>query len=188
VLKDLGVYSMVMLTLTEDNIDQVLSLAEVLRDRADVFHFNRLSAVGEGAHLSLPSREKFIAFLDEYLAATKTNPVIGMKESLLNVNLYKRGEDLFGGCTGFGCGAAFNFFALLPDGEVHACRKFPSLIGNLKSQSIDRVYHSQAAETYRARVPGCKDCPLCPVCGGCLAVINGLGPDRRADRDPYCFF
>ena len=31
----------------------------------------------------------------------------------------------FGGCTGFGCGAAFNFMAVLPDGEVHACRKVP---------------------------------------------------------------
>jgi selenobiotic family peptide radical SAM maturase len=187
-LEDLGVYSMVMLTLTAENIDQVIPLAEVLRNKTNVFHFNRLSITGEGASLSLPSREKFMGFLDEYLAAAKTNPVLGMKENLLNTYLYKKGENLFGGCTGFGCGAAFNFIALLPDGEVHACRKFPSPIGNLKNQSVDEVYCSKAAEHYRERLPGCRDCPLCRVCGGCLAVINGLGLDCHPDHDPYCFF
>ena len=187
ILKDLGVYSMVMLTLTEENIDQVLPLAETLRDRTDVFHFNRLSLAGEGASLALPSRDRFMGFLEEYLVAAKTNPVLGMKENLLNVCLHKKRAGLFGGCTGFGCGAAFNFIALLPDGEVHACRKFSSLIGNLKDQSIDQVYCSESAERYRERLPGCRDCPLCHVCGGCLAVVNGFGPDERPDRDPYCF-
>jgi selenobiotic family peptide radical SAM maturase len=187
-LKDLGIYSMVMLTLTEENIDQILTLGEILRDRADVFHFNRLSRTGEGANLSLPSKEKYMGFLDKYLAAAKTNPVLGMKESLLNISLRKKGEDLFGGCTGFGCGAAFNFVALLPDGEVHACRKFPSLIGNLRNQSMDEVYSSEAAGRYRERLPGCRECPLRRICGGCLAVVNGLGPDTSPDRDPYCFF
>ena len=166
ILKDLGVYSMVMLTLTDENIDQVLPLAETLRDRTDVFHFNRLSLAGEGASLALPSRDRFMGFLEEYLVAARTNPVLGMKENLLNVCLHKKGESPFGGCTGFGCGAAFNFIALLPDGEVHACRKFPSLIGNLRNQSIDQVYCSEAAERYRDRLPGCRDCPLCHVCGG----------------------
>ena len=144
VLRDLEVYSMVMLTLTQENIDQVLALASVLRDRTDVFHFNRLSMVGEGARLYLPSRERFFTFLEEYLAAAKTNPVIGMKESLINTCLYKRGGALFGGCAGHGCGAAFNFVALLPDGEVHACRKFPSLIGNIRNQSLEHAYCSEA--------------------------------------------
>ncbi len=188
VLKDLGVYSMVMLTLTQENIDQVLALAEVLRDLTDVFHFNRLSMVGEGARLSLPSQERFIVFLDEYLAAAETNPVIGMKESLINTCLYRRGETLFGGCAGYGCGAAFNFVALLPDGEVHACRKFPSLIGNLRGESLEHAYCSEAAVEYRRRPPGCTGCPLCHVCGGCLAAIHSLGLAPYADRDPYCFF
>jgi len=186
-LRELDVYAMVMLTLTGANVDEVLPLAEILRDRADVFHFNRLSMTGEGARLSLPSRERFMRFLDEYLAATETNPVLGLKESLINTNLYKKNMELFGGCAGYGCGAAFNFLALLPDGEVHACRKFPSLIGNVKTRSIGEIYSSEAAARYRERPSGCRDCPLCLVCGGCLAVIHGLGADAQG-RDPYCVF
>jgi hypothetical protein len=55
-------YTMVMLTLTRDNLDQVLPLAELLRDRADFFTFNRLSTVGEGASLQMPEKEAFEAF------------------------------------------------------------------------------------------------------------------------------
>jgi selenobiotic family peptide radical SAM maturase len=51
VLRSLNVSTMVMLTLTGGNMDQVIPLAELLRDKADVFHFNRLSLFGEGANL-----------------------------------------------------------------------------------------------------------------------------------------
>ena len=49
------------------------------------------------------------------------NPILGYKDNLLNVVLHERGLAPLGGCTGFGCGAAFNFVhTILPDGEVHA--------------------------------------------------------------------
>jgi selenobiotic family peptide radical SAM maturase len=45
-LAEFGIYSMVMLTLTRDNIDQVIDLAVSLRGRVDQFTFNRLAMVG----------------------------------------------------------------------------------------------------------------------------------------------
>lgn len=54
---------------------------------------------------------------------------MGLKDNLFNLVLAEGGEAPFGGCTGNGCGAAFNFVTLLSDGEVHACRKFPSPLG-----------------------------------------------------------
>jgi sulfatase maturation enzyme AslB (radical SAM superfamily) len=56
VLRDLEIYSMVMLTLPKNNLPQVLMLAEMLRDRTDLFTFSRLSLVGEGATFR-PQRE-----------------------------------------------------------------------------------------------------------------------------------
>ena len=131
VLRGLKVSSMVMLTLTSENIGQVLPLAEVLRGKTDVFHFNRLSTVGEGANLKLPDPRQYRSFLRSYLDAARTNPVMGIKDNLINIIHRDQGMPLFGGCTGYGCGAAFNFMTLLADGEVHACRKFPSPIGNI---------------------------------------------------------
>lgn len=186
-LKDLGIYSMVMLTLTQDNLDQVLPLAGILRDRTDLFTFNRLSLVGQGASLRPADRERYERFAEEYLAAAADNPVLGYKDNLLNIVLHRRGHEQFEGCTGYGCGAAFNFVAVLPDGEVHACRKFPSCIGNIFQQRLEEIYSSAAAGGFRSRSSSCLSCPLCSRCGGCLAVTSSHGLDISRDRDPYCF-
>ncbi len=186
-LREEGMGSAVMLTLTADNIDQVLPLAELLRNRADSFTFNRLSPVGEGADLALPSRERFARFLEEYVAAARDNPVLGFKDNLINIVLHRRDREPFGGCTGFGCGAAFNFLALLPDGQAHACRKFPSLLGNVFEQDIAAIYDSEVAQRYRDGTAACGACELRPFCGGCLAVAQGLGLDIFEERDPHCF-
>jgi len=186
-LRDLGVPTMVMLTLTDQNIDQVLPLAARLRGLVDDFHFNRLAMVGEGANLRLPSRERYVRFLGEYLEAAQRDPALGIKDNLINILRKERGEPPFGGCTGFGCGAAFNFVALLPDGEAHACRKFPSPIGNVVRDGLAAVYDSASARAFRGGCAGCSDCAIRPVCGGCLAVAHGFGLEPLRERDPLCF-
>lgn len=187
-LNEQGIYSMVMLTLTRDNLGDVLPLAEFLRDKTDAFFFNRLAQVGEGANLQGPGREEYAAFLEAYLEAAAANPILGLKDNLTNILHYRKGQPLFGGCTGYGCGAAFNFLTLLPDGEVHACRKLPSLLGNALERSLLEIYDSGAAGRYRAGTAACRGCPIRPVCGGCLAVAYGAGLDIFKDRDPFCFY
>lgn len=175
----------VMLTLTAANIDQVLPLAESLRGLTERFTFNRLSQVGNGADLELPDKRRFVQFLRQYLAARRTNPVLGFKENLFGI--LWRGRRPFRGCTGYGCGAAFNFVALLPDGEVHACRKYPSPLGNIQTASFDAIYDSPAAQQHCAIPTGCRGCQLRQYCRGCRAVVYGQGLDPHHDRDPYCF-
>lgn len=186
-LREFGIYSMVMLTLTRDNLPQVLPLAELLRDKADLFTFNRLAMVGEGARLLSVPPEEYRAFLADYLTAAADNPALRLKDNLFNLLRQEKGLPLSGGCTGYGCGAAFNFLSLLPDGEVHACRKFPSPIGNLHEQGLAAVYDGEAAQRYRAGCRACRDCAIRPVCGGCLAVAYGFGLAVNEQRDPYCF-
>ncbi len=186
ILKDLGIYSMVMLTLTRDNMAHVLPLAQILRGRADTFNFNRLSMVGEGAKLRLPKPQHYEKFLCAYVEAADRNPVMGLKDNLINIVLERQGQELFGGCTGFGCGAAFNFLALLPDGEVHACRKFPSKLGNIFDEPLEEIYDSEGAKRYRLGPEACKGCHIRPVCGGCMASAFSFGLDIFKEKDPFC--
>jgi len=187
VLRDLEIFSMVMLTLTKDNMHQILPLTELLRDLADRFHFNRLSMVGEGAGLRLPNRYEYISFLESYVESTVHNPILGLKDNLINIIRIQKGLKPFGGCTGYGCGAAFNFLAVLPDGEVHACRKLPSPVGNIFNQSIAEIYDSEIARRYRTGSSACRSCPIRPVCGGCLASAHSHGLDIFKEKDPFCF-
>ncbi len=182
-----GVPSAVMLTLTAANLEQVIPLGRVLNGLADRFTFNRLSQVGEGAALAQPTPERYRRFLSEYLEARRELPVLHLKDNLLNLSLALDGAPLFGGCTGFGCGAAFNFVALLPDGEVHACRKLPSPLGNVLSKGLTALYDGPAAQRYRRGTRACEACGIRARCGGCPAVSFGTGLDPLVDRDPHCF-
>jgi len=143
--------------------------------------------VGEGANLCLPAKDEYMTFLEAYLRAAEDNPVMGIKDNLFNILHNKTGKEYFGGCTGFGCGAAFNFISMLPEGEAHACRKFPSRIGNVLKDGIAGAYDSEAAKRYRAGCAACKSCEIRPVCGGCLAVSYSHGQNIFEDRDPFCF-
>jgi len=186
-LRELKIYSMVMLTLTRANMDQVIELAEFLKERVDLFTFNRLSMVGEGAALASAPVEEFPRFLEKYLQMAEHNPAAALKDNFFNIFHLKNRKPFFGGCAGFGCGAAFNFVSLLPDGRVDACRKFPSPIGNIFEKSLNAIYHGEKAAQYRRGSIGCSDCRIRPVCGGCLAVTHGFGLDELQVRDPYCF-
>jgi selenobiotic family peptide radical SAM maturase len=186
-LREMKIRSAVMLTLTKDNVDQVLPLADLLRSHVDIFTFNRLCSVGEGANLSLPSKRAYSDFMETYIKVAEENPFIRRKDNLINIVLDKHGQKLARGCTGYGCGAAFNFIAVLPDGEVHACRKFPSPMGNLTTQSIAQIYDSPLAASYRRGSVACDGCRLRHVCSSCLAVLYGLGKNIHKDLDPYCF-
>ncbi|MDP8262215.1 MAG: thio(seleno)oxazole modification radical SAM maturase SbtM [Candidatus Ancaeobacter aquaticus] len=187
VLRKKNVSSAIMLTLTEDNIDQVLPLAEFLRGKTDYFTFNRLSPVGEGSQLKLPSLQQYKQFLKDYIKASEKNPIIGFKDNLINIELYKNGDAVSDGCTGYGCGAAFNFLTVLPDGEVHACRKFPSPVGNILKRRLSLIYDSKRARKYRRGSSACDGCALRHVCGGCLAITSGYGGNIFRERDPYCY-
>lgn len=186
-LRELDIYSMVMLTLTRLNMGEVLDLAELLRNRVDLFTFNRLAMVGEGAALASASVDEFPAFLEQFAEAAKTNPCLSLKDNFFNILRHKQAQPYLGGCAGYGCGAAFNFVSLLPDGEVHACRKLPSHIGNMFEHSLHDIYHDEAARNYRAGSSACSKCSIRPVCGGCLAVSYGFGNDIFNDLDPYCW-
>ncbi len=186
-LKGLGICTMVMLTLTRDNIDQVLPLAEILQNRADHFTFTRLATIGEGARLKMPEKKQYETFLREYENKARTTPLLGLKDNLLNIIRWQGDSPLFGGCTGFGCGAAFNFVSLLPEGEVHACRKFPSPIGHTRFSTIKEIYGSDRARAHRRGSLACQKCPLFAVCRGCAAITHSCGLNPLGDKDPFCF-
>jgi selenobiotic family peptide radical SAM maturase len=186
-LRRLNIYTMVMLTLSRDNMEQVLPLSRLLEGRVDAFNFNRLSTVGEGVQLAMPAKKEFERFLREYVAESVRNPILGLKDNLINIIRMEKEMAPFGGCTGYGCGAAFNFVALLSDGEVHACRKFPSPIGNILQTPLIDIYHGAQAQRYRNGSAACRDCALAIVCRGCLAVAYSNGLDVFKHKDPFCF-
>jgi selenobiotic family peptide radical SAM maturase len=186
-LRKWQVRSQVMLTLHRDNLGQLVPLATELAGKVDRFTFNRLAQVGSGESLALPGKAEYVELLKDYVVASRTLPHLGFKDGLFNILRHHYRRPLMHGCTGYGCGAAFNFVAVLPDGEVHACRKFPSPIGHLQKSSLIEIYTSPQARRYRKGCRACRFCRLRNACGGCLAVTHGAGLAELEARDPHCF-
>ncbi len=187
-LDALGIRSVIMLTLTRQNLGEVIPLARLLRGRVGRFTYNRLVQVGRGAALSVPTKEEYAELAIHWVAEHQKDPAgLGLKDNLLNVVQRAIGQPLSGGCSGFGCGAAFNFVAVLPNGDAHACRKFPSPIGNVLTDGLAAVYDSEAAQRYRRGCTACDGCAIRHRCGGCLAVASAAGLDPFRERDPMCF-
>lgn len=186
-LRERKIQSVIMTTLTAANCDEVIPLSRLLKGEVDRYAFNRLAPVGEGAALASVEREPYGRFMIDWLKERTKNKSLVTKDNLFNIYQDALNRPLFGGCTGFGCGAAFNFVALLPDGEVHACRKFPSPIGNVLDETLTEIYASKRADRYRRGCEGCDGCAIRHRCGGCLAVSHGLGLDELRERDPHCF-
>ena len=186
-LKSCNVTSGVMLTLHEENFHEVLPLAQLLEGRADAFNFTRLSQVGEGAALRQISPGGYKAFLEQYLAFAENSQTASYKENLINLIRWERGEETTTGCTGSGCGIAFDGIVLLPDGEVHGCRKLPSRMGNLWEETLEDIYFSPASTELRRGLKACDGCPIRAICGGCIAA-SAIPSTGFADSiDPCCW-
>ena len=113
-LQELEVPSCVMLTATEANLGEVLPLARLLEGKTGGFSFGRLACMGEGANLNQSEPRRYRRFLDRYVRESSLHEMIVFKDNLINLLLWEKGEELSEGCTGFGCGAAFQ----LPDGAA----------------------------------------------------------------------
>jgi selenobiotic family peptide radical SAM maturase len=187
ILRETAVESAVMLTLTAGNISEVLPLAAVLEGRTDAFCFSRLSRSGEGANLAESDPASYRALLKRYVDYASRDNICTFKENLISLTLAEKGQILSDGCTGVGCGAAFNCLSVLPDGGVYACRKFPSLVGNIYEQSLEEIYFSAEATQYRRGMRACDGCPLRHACGGCMAVAKRPPGDISAAYDHFCW-
>lgn len=185
-LQALGIRGHVMLTLTAANVEEALRLAQALRGRFHRFAFSRLARTGRGAALEGVSPAAWEDFAARWTEVAARDRRLALKDGLLNRAVAAAGRPLSGGCTGAGCGAAFNFLAVLPDGEVHACRKLASRVGHLGEASLEEIWSSPAAARWREGSRGCRGCALRASCGGCLAVAQGEGLDALEHRDPLC--
>jgi AdoMet-dependent heme synthase len=81
-----------------------------------------------------------------------------------------------------GCLAGVAYVSIDPWGRVRPCAHSPTVVGSLRSDSLDTIWHGEAMNTWRDLMPA--ECPSCAAytdChGGCRAVIEL----RKDHRDP----
>ncbi len=200
-LREAGIQTQLMATASRQNLDDILACMDVAAQHGvSSFAFARYCATSPAKAQELyPTPEEYHAFLLAYwrkkqdLERAGCKTVFKTKDHLFTLLRWELGEfevpqwaegktTVCGGCH-LGSKAT-----ICANGNLLACRRTPSLVGNIATDNLWDVEHGEAIRTYAQveGIKGCQDCELLYWCRGCRAVgINATGDLLAAD--PMCW-
>jgi radical SAM protein with 4Fe4S-binding SPASM domain len=88
------------------------------------------------------------------------------------------------------CSIGLDGLCIMPDATVLACRRLPKPIGNLKNDSIDKIWFESEllcqVRDKRNLKGKCHSCEYIPRCSGCRSMAFAVTGDIFAE-DPQCW-
>lgn len=204
VLKEEGITTLVMFTLSRLNADQLVQVLRLAAElEVDIFHFDRLVCEGQASGLAdeMLSPAEMRTLLHEFhhaeveLRDAGHRIVTFYKIPLWKLYAAEEGaldrallaeadakEQIIGGCYIGG-----PWLSVLADGTVYPCRRLPLPIGKLPQDSIGQILvQSPLLQAFRdlSSWEKCHACELRTTCRGCAAVAyaatgSPFGPDPQ---------
>lgn len=200
VIRNSGMWCAVMSTVSKTNVKEIPKLIDLVDEYGvDVYAVGRYcptsmkKAYDTNIHLSPP---EYRAFLEEcwakYESHKDSKTTFQLKDHLWTLFLYEKGlyklptsscEQGTGGCN---CGR--NHITILPTGDIYACRRMESKVGNVKEDGLYEVFTGSKMDEYRQieKFTKCSKCELKSVCRGCPSVTYGYTHDMY-EADPQCW-
>lgn len=198
IIKRSGMWCAVMSTVSKTNMDEIPALIDLAAEHGvDVFAVGRYCPTNPqkayDADIHIPPLA-YRAFLERCWARYEAHKDCGttfqLKDHLWALFLYEKGllrlpekDAVTDGCN---CGR--NHLTILPNGDVYACRRMESKVGNVFSDDLYAVWNGCQMERYRQhdRFEKCRRCELFNICRGCPAVAYGYTHNMYA-ADPQCW-
>jgi radical SAM/SPASM domain protein of ACGX system len=196
-IKDAGIKSVIMTTVSKINIKEIPEIIDiVVKNKADIFAFARFCPAGsvEDTHITPAEYRNLLEVCWEKFEEYKdSETVFNLKDHLWTLFLYEKGlfkipEGLEESTIYDGCSCGNSHLTILPDGNVYACRRFESLIGNIFTDKIYDIFLNENMDKYREykNFKKCSKCELLRFCRGCPAVAFGYTNDFYS-ADPQCW-
>jgi radical SAM protein with 4Fe4S-binding SPASM domain len=184
-------------TLSRLNVEKIEETAEIARRMGFyAIGFSRVVPCGEGKGLleSLPSPQEIRYAYQRIISLDSPAFRVRSGDPLAGLSL-QSDPPAGGDITLSGCSAGFSGVTIRSDGSVMPCRRIGLVAGNLKKDSLRRIWASseilwqlRRRESYKGK---CGRCVFWPSCRGCRAVSYAYSvaqgkPDLFAD-DPQCW-
>jgi radical SAM/SPASM domain protein of ACGX system len=197
VLRRAGIRCAVMTTVSGTNLHEIPELIDVVvAHHVDVFAFGRYCPTGPDKSTHIEPLE-YRAFLErvwqKFEQYKESDTTFNLKDHLWTLFLYERGlfhipEGLDADTIYDGCNCGNCHLTILPTGEVMACRRFESPLGNVRTTSLYDLFHGERMESFRQyeKFEKCRYCELLRFCRGCPAVTYGYTHNFYAP-DPQCW-
>lgn len=196
VIQSSGMHAIVMSTVSGTNASQMPAIVDAMVEaKADVFSFGRYCPTSMDRSIDI-SPEEYRTLLDELDRKYKKYEAEGCftlfdrKDHLFTLLQYEHGEFVPAEHDGeiLGCHCGRSHLTVLPNGDVLACRRFHSRIGNVFQDRLKDLWRCDLMEKVRdyGSYEKCSGCRLRDYCRGCPAVAFGTTGDFRS-ADPQCW-
>lgn len=198
-IKNAGIRSVIMTTVSGTNIGEIPAVIDtVVQYGVDVFAFARYCPTSREKGTGMTPRQ-YRELLDtchkkfEKYEAEGCGTYFNRKDHLWTLYAYEEGifkipEDAKEGLVYGGCNCGNCHLTILPNGDIYACRRFESKVGNVFENRIADVWVCGRMEAYRdySKFKKCAKCGLLRFCRGCPAVACGVTGDFY-EADPQCW-
>jgi radical SAM protein with 4Fe4S-binding SPASM domain len=202
-LRSGGVSVNIMFTLQRRNVEDVPSLIDLaIAEGISSLTIERFVPTGSGAKIReelLPPEEikRVFDYISEraeqeiarggLTSISRSRPLWVM----CNRNTGSLGADTSQGDTAGGiCSIGLDGLCILPDATVLPCRRLPIPIGNLKNDSLLKIWHTSdllwKIADKRNLKGKCNSCEFSTQCSGCRAMAYACTGDYLAE-DPQCW-
>lgn len=196
-IRNAGIKCAIMTTVSKTNIAEIPEIIDlVAHHHVDIFAFARYcpTSLEKSTHIEPNEYKEFLEVcwkkFEEYKNSDTT---FNLKDHLWTLFLYEKGlfnipEGLDDNKIYDGCNCANCHMTILPSGDVYACRRMESLIGNAFSEKIQDIFLGEKMDKYRNydKFEKCSKCELLRFCRGCPAVAYGYTHNSYA-ADPQCW-
>lgn len=192
-----GIRSVIMTTVSGSNIKEISGIIDlVVEHGANVFAFARYCPTGpdKSTHIAPAAyRELLDACWQKFDEYRGKGTVFSLKDHLWTLYLYEKGlysipENAEENTIYDGCNCGISHMTILPRGDVYACRRMDSAVGNVFTERLVDVFLGTRMDKYREfdRFEKCGRCELVRFCRGCPAVAFGYTGNSYA-TDPQCW-
>jgi len=198
VIKNAGMWCAVMSTVSKTNMDEIPALIDLVDELGvDVYAVGRYcptstqKAYDKNIHIPPVEYREFLQKCwDRYSAHKNSKTTFQLKDHLWTLFLYEKGLYKLpqSDCAMQGCNCGRNHITLLPDGDIYACRRMESKVGNINKDDLFEVFNGAKMDEFRRydKFVKCAKCELFKVCRGCPSVTYGY-THNMYDKDPQCW-
>jgi len=197
-IRDAGIKCAIMSTVSGTNINEMEEVVDlVVANHVDIFAFGRYCPTSDEKITGIAPLE-YREFLHklwikfEKYKAENVNTYFNLKDHLWTLYLYEEGifkipDNAKKDMIYDGCHCACCHMTILPNGDVFACRRFESKVGNVFEESLKEIFVVKE-EIYRNfdKFEKCSKCELRGFCRGCPAVTYGTTGNFYG-TDPQCW-
>jgi radical SAM/SPASM domain protein of ACGX system len=199
-----GIRSVIMTTVSGTNITQIPDIIDLaVSHQVKIFAFARYCPTCFDTTSNINSKEQHIdpaqyrQLLEKcwlrFEQYKDSDTRFNLKDHLWKLYLYEKG--LFTIPDGLdekiiydGCNCGISHLTIIPNGDIYACRRMDSIVGNVFTDNLADVFLSEKMDKYRSYevFEKCSKCELLRFCRGCPAVAYGYTQNPYS-ADPQCW-